>query len=349
MIYNYNKQFFQLIYFLTFFSLNFTYCINASTNEEKGNKAVRLTQDKFFYYQEKIKPSSYSSLTSSSKMKNELQDPDIDTKSPDDLFKLGRRYYNGEEVIQDKEKAYQLFKKAANQDHAEAQFETALCLENGEGVARNIKKAAKYYQIAANQGYAQAQFKLGEFFDFEEEGLLIDHVQAVEWYKRAANQGHPKAQYNLAVLYYFGNGIAQNDKKCKQLLKSSAKKGYNRAQYGLGLYFENVHNWAKALEWMKKAAENGSSEAREWMENAALIGEPQALIWVQEVARRIPRSAPLPRRARAAVLRRASVVHQDHQTTAAIPQINKISETAKPVLRRSSTGGLGQHRMREQP
>jgi hypothetical protein len=57
----------------------------------------------------------------------------------------GYRFYVGDGVPQDFEKAANYFKLAADQGHAVGQFNYGICFENGHGVAQDLVKAAEYY------------------------------------------------------------------------------------------------------------------------------------------------------------------------------------------------------------
>ena len=57
--------------------------------------------------------------------------------------------------------AFRLFKKAAEQGHANAQFNLGVMYDKGEGVTRDAKQAVYWVQKAAEQGFAEAQTNLG--------------------------------------------------------------------------------------------------------------------------------------------------------------------------------------------
>jgi uncharacterized protein len=54
-------------------------------------------------------------------------------------------------------KAFHWFQKAADQGHAEAQYNLGFCYDKGVGVAQSFVKAFHWFQKAANQGHAEAQ------------------------------------------------------------------------------------------------------------------------------------------------------------------------------------------------
>ena len=54
---------------------------------------------------------------------------------------------------------------------------------------------AQWYRRAAEQDHAAAQFCLGVYY-YHGDGVEEDKETAVEWYRRAAEQGDPDAQFN---------------------------------------------------------------------------------------------------------------------------------------------------------
>ena len=90
-------------------------------------------------------------------------------------------------------------RKAADQGHAEAQFNLGLMYANGDGVAQNYAEAVKWFRKAADQGLAGAQSSLGNLYD-NGVGVPEDDVQAYKWWNLAAAQGHKDAKYNKAIV-----------------------------------------------------------------------------------------------------------------------------------------------------
>ena len=71
---------------------------------------------------------------------------------------------------------------------------------SGTGVAQNYVKAVDLYRKAAEQGYAIAQFNLGEMYE-KGKGVSQSDEQASRWYVKAAIQGHTDAQNSLQKLH----------------------------------------------------------------------------------------------------------------------------------------------------
>jgi TPR repeat protein len=104
---------------------------------------------------------------------------------------------SGEKGFHDLASAARYFKLAADQNHAEAQFEYAVCLSEGLGVSVDLCAAAKYYKLSADQNHAKAQFCYAECI-LEGRGVPVDLSEAVKYYKLAADQNHGPAQLRYA-------------------------------------------------------------------------------------------------------------------------------------------------------
>ncbi|HOO52193.1 MAG TPA: tetratricopeptide repeat protein [Alphaproteobacteria bacterium] len=151
-------------------------------------------------------------------------------------FELGRCYYNGIGVKRDILQAAQWWTKAAEQGHADAQYNLGRCYYNGLGVERDILQAAHLLTLAAEQGPAKAQYVLGSFY-YHGEGVPQDYSKAAQWWTKAAEQGHADAQYNLGVSYNNGEGVPQDYSQTAKLWRKAAGQDHANAQYGLGISF----------------------------------------------------------------------------------------------------------------
>ena len=54
----------------------------------------------------------------------------------------------------------------------------------------------------------------------------MDHVRAVEYYRKAAEAGYAKAQYQLGVCYEEGIGVAKDLEKAKACKRLAKEAGY---------------------------------------------------------------------------------------------------------------------------
>ena len=87
---------------------------------------------------------------------------------------------------------------------------TSVLMYSGvKGVRKDYAEAFKWYRKAAEQEYTEAEFNLGSMYD-NGQGIPQDYVEAVMWYRKAAEKGHARAQFKLGRMYQKGKGIPKN-------------------------------------------------------------------------------------------------------------------------------------------
>lgn len=98
------------------------------------------------------------------------------------------------------ETAYSKFQTAANNGHAAAQYNLALCYKSGKGIAQNDSVALHWFNLAAEQGHLSAQFNVGYCY-YTGKGTDKDMDTAAIWFKKASDQGDAFAKklYNRCV------------------------------------------------------------------------------------------------------------------------------------------------------
>jgi TPR repeat protein len=89
----------------------------------------------------------------------------------------------------------------------------------------NYKEAKKLWKKAADQGYAEAQFILGLMY-YDGQGVRQDYKEALKWCRKAADQGNAGAQFILGLMYDIGQGVRQNKSKAKELFGQACDNGY---------------------------------------------------------------------------------------------------------------------------
>ena len=67
-------------------------------------------------------------------------------------------------------------------------------------------EATQLYRIAAEQGVAGAQYRLGVMYA-EGKGVAQDDRESVRWFRLAAEQGDAEAQAGLGLAYGTGRGV----------------------------------------------------------------------------------------------------------------------------------------------
>ena len=77
-------------------------------------------------------------------------------------FELASFYRFGTGIAKDEQKAFELYKKAAEQGHVDACYKLAVCYEVGIGTVKDKMKAAEWYNKAAEKGDKRAKVILKE-------------------------------------------------------------------------------------------------------------------------------------------------------------------------------------------
>ena len=183
------------------------------------------------------------------------------------------------------------------------------------GKEKDFSHAFKLYQIAAEQGDGTAQFQLGHIYSY---GINVPKdknegqkwiAKALESNRKASKHGDAEATYNLAVMYDSGTGMEKSDfKEAWKLYLKSAKAGYHKAQFNVGMtYYVGISVFKDrelAFKWLKKAAEQGNlraqiqvaqmleygqgtarnlEQARYWYEKAAAQGDTESARHLQSL------------------------------------------------------------------
>jgi uncharacterized protein len=106
---------------------------------------------------------------------------------------LGLCYFAGHGVAQDVVKGLALGRESAAAGRCFGQFVVGLCYKGCcGGVAQDGAEAVRLYRLAAEQGYAPAQFNFGVMFN-NGQGVAQDRAEAIRWYRLAAAQGNTNA------------------------------------------------------------------------------------------------------------------------------------------------------------
>jgi len=107
------------------------------------------------------------------------------------------------------EKAFKLYKSAAEKGHVYAMHNLARSYRNGKFSNTDYKEAFEWYLIAAQFGFAGSQNNLGDMYE-SGEGVKQSYTDAVYWYTQAAMQGEPTAYFSLGTVYKNGLGVQRN-------------------------------------------------------------------------------------------------------------------------------------------
>jgi TPR repeat protein len=107
----------------------------------------------------------------------------------------------------------------------------------------------------ATSGVAQPQDAFSLGFQAYERG---DYTTALRFLRPLAEQGNARAQYNLGIMYDNGEGVPENDAEAVKWYRLAADQGLAFAQSGLGLMYANgkglPRDYAEGYKWLALAA-----------------------------------------------------------------------------------------------
>jgi len=212
-------------------------------------------------------------------------------------FELGAALHFGNlGVAKEDVEAVKWYRKAAEQNHAGAQYNLGVCYYKGDGVAKDDVEALKWCRNAADQNLALAQYNLGQCY-YNGEGVAKDEVEAVKWYRRAAKQNCAEAQYNLGTCYANGRGVAKDEVGAVKWYREAAEQNLAFAQANLGACYGGGQGVAKdyveAYKWRLLAAAQGDELSRKAVTALEAIMTREQIAEGQRLARAFkPREVP---------------------------------------------------------
>jgi len=168
-------------------------------------------------------------------------------------------------------KALDAFYVLAKEGHPKAQFNVGLIYANGKGVKRDMYQAMAWYKKAAEQNNAEAQYNLAKLISQRPDKGDPRAMKRVKyWYEKAAAGGQKEAVNNLALLYLTGRGVEKNKTKAFELFKKAAKMGDSAAQINVALMYAwgkgIPSNKIKAYKNLKAALLQGRTEASPYLD-----------------------------------------------------------------------------------
>ena len=191
--------------------------------------------------------------------------------SPGEAFRSGAHWLKTGQ----KEKAVHSLEYAAEKGHALAQWKLGRMYAEGDGVTQDDYKAFEYFRRIAdnhaddNPNTPQARFvanafvALGHYYleGIPKTAVKRDPERAREMFNYAASYFRdPDAQYYLARLYLDGTGAPHDPRQAARWFILSAQKGQCRAQAMLGaMLFAGDHvprQGARGLMWLTLAKDS---------------------------------------------------------------------------------------------
>ena len=230
------------------------YCSQCPNNQYCANGQPKLSSSPFSPEAKEEQNDSTTILSETES--NQLSPPVLNSQ---DMFdEAAEDYKRGDYKL-----AFQKLQFLAEQGDAEVQLNLGYMYRDGTGVAQDDHDAMEWFRKAAKQNHAQAQFELGEFYYVGSRKIPQDYYEAVNWYRKAAEQGLAKAQLMLGGAYTLGKGVQRDDREGEKWIRRAAEQGHGEAQLLLGVIYEEGRGVQKddqeAMKWFGK----GIQEVRE--------------------------------------------------------------------------------------
>lgn len=186
--------------------------------------------------------------------------------NPQAQYYMGLMADNGVGPVQrNKEDAILWYRKAANQNHAEAQFALANAYALGRGVPMNPTEMFNWLRKAADNGYMPAMVSMAAVLD-RGFGLPQDLAAASDWIRRAAEAGSVNATFQYAQRLQTGFGVEKNEREAELWYRRAAARGHATAQLVLGSVADgstaSPEQNVEALTWLTLATRNGPPEVK---------------------------------------------------------------------------------------
>ncbi|KJJ68647.1 MobP3 family relaxase [Clostridium sp. FS41] len=161
-----------------------------------------------------------------------------------DEYKLAKQYLYGDEdagILQDFEKARELFLAEAEADNPLALYDLGRMSADGLGCEAGIDEAYRWYKKALavfhtaeeEKPWKYTEYRIGKMYAAGL-GTEQDYLQAADWLTLSADENYKYAQYSLGGLYYHGKGVDQDHETAFALYTRSADQSFPYASFELG-------------------------------------------------------------------------------------------------------------------
>ncbi|HEX4910294.1 MAG TPA: tetratricopeptide repeat protein, partial [Permianibacter sp.] len=181
------------------------------------------------------------------------------------MSRLARRYFHGDGVKKDPERALNELARAAEKGFAGAEIQLAQLYDVGILVDANEPTRDALLESAGKKiGEAEVYSTLASLYQ-DNEGFSENDERAFFWTGRAANLGHASAIHLQALMWEFGIGTPKDEKRAVAGYQRAANLGNAAAMASVGRTYREgaaVEKSEKlAFEWFQKAEQAGSGYA----------------------------------------------------------------------------------------
>lgn len=195
-----------------------------------------------------------------------LATPLAEAGNPASQTLVAEIYSRGLGVKPDIAKAMEWYEKASERNVPEATFQLAMILLDGGPEIRDRERAYTLMKKAADQGHRLAQFNYAQMAIARIPGQR-GYAEAVPYLEKAATAGLPEAQYAMAQVRTEGlDGKSINGKEAREWLEKAAQQGFDTAQIELGTWLVDhsgtAAGQAEGFGWLMRAASAGNPAAQ---------------------------------------------------------------------------------------
>ena len=223
---------------------------------------------------------------------------------------IGFMYEDGVGVAKSKEKAFSYYLKAARMGGVSGQCNAGRCYAHGIGCKQSGQESIKWLLKAAEQNSTEAYYRLGLYYELGI-GVEMSETTAIKYFKRGAELGSEECKKKISELTAPGkaeydeyinlvttrphDSIIRSNERENRLLRASAQKGYERAQFivATGLLSEASRSnddkkYAEAIMWYRKSAAQGNSQSMKQLSCLYGLGNgckqsfAEALYWAEK-------------------------------------------------------------------
>lgn len=161
---------------------------------------------------------------------------------------------------QDAQKAFELYKYAADHGSARGMAKAGMMLHDGDGTQKDVKLAIEYFEKAKAAGRADADDLLA-FVYKNINSPDVDPKKAFEFNLQRAGKGDVEAQYHVYEAYWNGIGVEEDHEKANRWLKNAADGGHTISQALMGFHEMIFGDASTAVQYWEKASAAGHLKA----------------------------------------------------------------------------------------
>ncbi|KIW21316.1 hypothetical protein PV08_01896 [Exophiala spinifera] len=160
--------------------------------------------------------------------------------------------------------------ESADYQYNQAPYDLGCLHETGYGpdVFKDESYAAQLYTKAADLGHVDANYRLGQAYELGQLKCPQDPALSIHFYTGAAERGHAESQMALCAWYMVGvpNVLEKDEAEAYEWAKKAAAQGLPKAEYTVGYFTETGigcrRDPLEANVWYVRAAEHGDERAK---------------------------------------------------------------------------------------